>query len=268
MRYIPLTTLLRQIFADVAGKKEKALIFKAQAKFARMTPAARQRYVRLYGSRKWSGVKNLMIEKLGRKCWYTEVEIVGAALTIDHYRPICEYWFLAFDPQNYRVSCPYSNSPQHNPLYGSAGGKGDKFPLLGLGERAIGRNKLRREKPVILDPCIKEDCDLIAFQADGRPILNPTHSANSVAAERVDKSLLLLNLDHSDFNSKREQLYHEIADDVRLYEELPVGSDGRTIIRDRMKKRLGPQAEFSTAARYYIQLHRHLNWVEDLLKAR
>ncbi|HZI88242.1 MAG TPA: hypothetical protein VFD48_15525 [Pyrinomonadaceae bacterium] len=266
MRYIPLTTLLKQVFADVAGKKEKALIFKAQAKFAQMTPAGRQRYVRLYGSRKWSGVKNLMIGRLGKKCWYTEVEIVGAALTVDHYRPIFEYWFLAFDPQNYRVACPYSNSPQHNPLYGSAGGKGDKFPLLGSGERASGRNKLRREKPVILDPCNKDDCDLIVFGATGRPIINPMHSADSVAADRVDKSLLLLNLDHSDLNSKREQLYHEIADDVRLYEELPTGADGRNIISERMKRRLGPQAEFSTAARSYLQLHRHLDWVDDLLK--
>jgi hypothetical protein len=208
-----------------------------------------------------------MIARVGNKCWYTEVEIVGADLTVDHYRPVRDYWFLAFDPENFRVASPYSNSPHHNPLHGSAGGKGDKFPLLGLGQPATGRNKLRTEKPVILDPCNMEDCDLLAFQADGRPILNPKHSTDSIADRRVDESLPLLNLDHPDFNSKREQLYYNIAEDVKLYEDLPAGGAGRAIINDRLKRKLDPNAEFSTAARYYLKLHRHLDWVEDLLTA-
>ena len=147
-------------------------------------------------------------------------------------------------------------------------GKRDQFPLLGLGIQATGRNKLRRETPVILDPCNKNDCDLIAYQADGRPVLNPKHAADASATMRVEQSKILLNLDHPDFNSKREQLYHDIANDVKIYEELPAGADGRRIIRDRMKTILGPKAAFSTAARYYLQLHRHLNWVEDLLGAQ
>jgi hypothetical protein len=31
-----------------------------------------------------------------------------------------------------------------------------------------------------------------------------------------------LNLDHPDFNSKHEQLYHDIAEDVKAHEALPL----------------------------------------------
>jgi hypothetical protein len=30
--------------------------------------------------------------------------------------------------------------------------------------------------------------------------------------------------------------------------------------------RFAATAPFSTAARYYVQIHRHLSWVEDLLQ--
>ena len=77
--------------------------------------------------------------------------------------------------------------------------------------------------------------------------------------------MLLLNLDHPDFNSKREQLCREISEDVRTYEELPAASGMRATIRDRIERRLGRDAQFSTAARFYLMLHRHLGWVDDIL---
>lgn len=266
MRYIPLSTLVKQVFANASGKKDKKRLLKAHIKLVSMTPGDRQDYIRDNGPTKWAPIKNRMTTILGNKCWYTEVELLGAPLTIDHYRPVCDYWWLAFDSENYRVSCPYANSPEHNTLHGCAGGKGSSFPLLGRGMRATGKTKLRREKPVILDPCKKEDCDLVAFQVDGRPIVNPHFATDVVAVKRVDESKILLNLDHPDFNSKREQLYHDIANDVRMYEDLPDGAASRMTISNGLKARLAASAPFSTAARYYLQLHRHLDWVEALLK--
>lgn len=84
---------------------------------------------------------------------------------------------------------------------------------------------------------------------------------------RLEESKILLNLDHPDFNSKREQLCNEIADDVQAYQELPEGTAARAIIRARLERRLAPHAPFSSAARYYLRLHRHLDWVESLLAA-
>lgn len=107
---------------------------------------------------------------------------------------------------------------------------------------------------------------LLAFQADGRPVLNPAYADDPIASRRVEESKVLLNLDHPDFNSKREQLYRHIGEDVKAHEALPEDSSSRVAIRVRMEKRLAANAPFSTAARYYLQVHRNLSWVEELLK--
>ena len=150
-------------------------------------------------------------------------------------------------------------------MHGCTGGKGDNFPLLPPGIRGTDDTSIKLERPIILDPCKKEDCDLLAFQSDGRPILNPVHAADPLARRRVEESKVLLNLDHPDFNSKREQLYHDVAEDVKAHEALPEDSQSRVDIRVRTEKRLAVNAPFSSAARYYLQLHRNLNWVEELL---
>lgn len=265
MRYIPLGELTAQLFSEPEGVKSRARLFRSHLKLVAMLSADRQGYIRRNGPRKWSPIKNWLTSRLGKKCWYTEVELVGAPLAIDHFRPVCDYWWLTFDARNYRIACAFANSPEHNLLHGCAGGKGDAFPMLGTGLRAKGRNKLRYEKPVILDPCDKADCDLVAFQADGRPVLNPAHAADPIALRRVEESKILLNLDHPDFNSKREQLCHEISDDVQAYEELPEDAAARTTIAARLERILAANAPFSSAARYYLRLHRHLDWVEALL---
>lgn len=266
MRYIPLAELVSQAFSDAEGRKSKRRLFTSHLQLVKKSPGKeRQAYIRDNGPKKWSPIKSWLTKKLGKKCWYTEVELVGAPLGIDHFRPVSHYWWLAFEAENFRVSCAFANSPEHNSIYGCAGGKGNDFPLLGPWPRATGKNKQRFEKPMILDPCDKQDCDLVAFQADGRPVLNPIFAADPVARRRVDESKILLNLDHPDFNSKREQLCNEIADEVRQYEDLPSTSTSRETIAARLRKRLEAKSPFSSAARYYLRLHRHLDWVDVLL---
>lgn len=265
MRHVPLDKLILQMLSGVDGQKLRKRLFRSHMKLVRMPPGDRAGYIRRNGPGKWSPIKNSLTATLGKKCWYTETELIGAPLTVDHFRPVCDYWWLAFAAENYRVACPFANSPEHNKLHGCAGGKGDQFPLLGPGQRATGRNKLRVEIPLILDPCSERDCDLLAFQADGRPVLNPAHAADPTASKRVEESKILLNLDHPDFNSKREQLCNDIADDVNTYEALPVGAALRTKIAIRLEGRLAAQSPFSSAARYYLRLHRNLDWVEVLL---
>lgn len=265
MRHIDHTILLTQIFADDAGKKVQARLWKAHKKSAGMAPADRKTHTDRNGPNKWKPVKDMLTGCLGPKCWYTEVELVGAPLVVDHYRPVRHYWWLAYDAENYRIACPWANSPQHNPIHGCAGGKGENFPLLAPGLRARGKNKLRTERPVILDPCNAQDCELLAFQADGLPVLNPAFAGNAVAVQRVEESKILLNLDHPELNSKREQLRLMTEEDVHAHEALPAGSLERTNTRNRIAARLKPTAPFSTAARFYLQSHRHLDWVEDIL---
>jgi hypothetical protein len=257
---------LPQFFADANGQKVKRSLERAHKKVAKKRkPKTRKKYIDANGSRKWKPIKDWLTLRLGSKCWYTEFRLIGAPLVVDHYRPVCDYWWLAFDPENYRIACPWANSPEHNSIFNRPGGKADNFPLMPPAVRATRKNELPTERPVILDPCIATDCDLLAFRADGHPILNPAFAADPVAVARVEHSKLLLNLNHGQFNSDREQLCNAIADDVRIHEALPFGSPERMVIRARVEQRLTPQASFSTAARFYLKLHRHLDWVENLL---
>jgi len=267
MRYIPLNTLVKKILMSAAGVADEKRLFRAHTAVKQKAPNDRQKYIKENGSTKWSPIKLRMTAELGNKCWYTEAELVGEDPAIDHFRPVVDYWFLAFQISNYRVACQYANSPKHNPVYGRPGGKGGQFPLLPPSIRASSRSGTKLERPVLLDPCRKSDCALLAFQADGRPILNPTFAADPLNVTRVEESKILLNLDHPAFNSKREQLYHDIRNDVTAYEELPPGSPSRSTIHGRLKGRLSSKAPFSVAARYYLGVHRHLPWVEKLLKA-
>jgi hypothetical protein len=267
MRHIPLNPLLKKIFADADGKNIRKRLNKAHKKLAAMALADRHGHTEKNGPNKWKPLKTRLTNVLGKKCWYTEVELTGATLVMDHYRPVCAYWWLSYDAENYRVACPWANSREHNAEHGCAGGKGEQFPLLPPAIAATGKNRLRMERPVILDPCRKADCDLLAFQADGRPILNPDFIGDPIAAKRVEDSKILLNLDHPDFNSKREILCREIATDVKTYERLPEDPDLREQIREKLVRRLEPTAPYSTAARFYLQFHKHLDWVNEILDA-
>jgi hypothetical protein len=265
MRHISLAAALPQIFADEAGKKALQRLRRAHLRLVGLTPANRITYTGTYGSDKWKPVKDMLICSLGSKCWYTEVELTGAPLAVDHYRPISVYWWLTFDPDNFRIACAWANSPRHNSLYGRAGGKGSTFPLLPPELIAKGKARLRVERPILLDPCNVDDCALLAFQADGRPILNPNYSGNMTASQRVEQSKIVLNLDHPDFNSKREQLCQQIIADVRAHEALRHDPTLQAQIRAGIQRKLAASAPFSTAARFYLQFHRHLDWVQGIL---
>jgi hypothetical protein len=267
MRYIPLRKIRRRFLSHPEANSSRLRLLRAHRTLLPKSSEERQAYVRKYGSRKWQPLKDWLTEQLGNKCWYTEAELVGAPLVIDHFRPVSKYSWLAFEPGNYRVACPFANSPKHNPLYGCAGGKGDEFPLLFGGGPAVRRRNLKYESPVILDPCNKADCELLVFQADGRPVLNPNYAADPIAKKRVDESNILLNIDHPDFNTKREQLCNAIADDVHLYQGLAFGSAGRQVVISRMKEKLDARAPFSSAARCFLRMHRHHDWVQEILDA-
>ncbi|CAM2067741.1 hypothetical protein SCOR_20330 [Sulfidibacter corallicola] len=267
MRHVPIDDLLNTIFACQDGKAAKIRLAKAHKHLTEISAKKRKDYVEKNGPAKWSPLKDLFTAELGNKCWYTEAELVGASLTIDHFRPKCDYWFLTFKADNYRLACPFANSPKHNPEHGCSGGKGDHFPLLDPSKKATGIRSIVHERPIILDPCNEDDCRLIAFLPDGRPVIHPDSANDPIAQKRVEESKILLNLDHPDFNSKREQLHDEIANYVSFFEALPRGSAERKAIRDRLAQKIASCAPFSLAARQYLGAHRHLDWVADLLES-
>ena len=226
------------------------------------------------GNTTWSKVKPYLENASNRKCWYTESKSPGYSNDVEHFRPKGRivktdgeveywYWFLAFKPENYRLSCTYSNRSNKNPATGITGGKGDKFPLLNGQSHGTTKAETGPESPVILDPCIEEDCTLLEFQADGRPVVSPGSKANKVDCHRVEQSKLLLNLDFPTFNEDREALYNSIRKLVKRGD-----SYGDGYAREDIKKDLqGLMAEgssYSKAAECYVRCFRDREWVERL----
>lgn len=268
MRYIPIDQLVAGLSTTDDGRKDAQRLRRAHISLARMTATARQARLLRSGAAKWTPIKRRWTQLLGNKCWYTETELVGASLTVDHFRPKARYWWLAYDPSNFRICCPFSNSNETDPATGRAGGKGASFPLLGNSVPARGHRGLRSERPLLLDPCRPSDSKLVAFQADGRPVLNPRFAGDAEAVLRFRESMVLLNLDHSDFNAARERIYHTIGRDVAVCKALAADHPTRKAVVENLAALVAPTAAFSSAARQYLAVHRTEAWVEQLLREK
>ena len=73
-----------------------------------------------HGGVHWTPVRQYLADASHGKCWYTESRNPGALYDVDHFRPKGKvlngdgsinhwYWFLAFNPINYRLSSQISN---------------------------------------------------------------------------------------------------------------------------------------------------------------
>jgi hypothetical protein len=229
------------------------------------------------GNITWSAVKVTFENSSNRKCWYTESKNPGCVNDVDHFRPKGRmeddagnlkywYWFTAFEPENYRLSCQFANRPNINQLLNGTGGKHQHFPLLNNQPHAATKAAILNEHPVILDPCVEADCNLLQFQPDGRPVVAPSHAADAIAKFRVDQSNLLLNLDYPTFNEDREQLYNKIKKlilrgDSYQHNNNPALDD----VKDDLRELMNPYSEYSRAAECFVRCFRDREWVEELL---
>jgi hypothetical protein len=269
MRYIDINAVLSRIPLKIINrlaKKDLMLVSSNdQTKQAIIT----------HGKQSWTAVRSILDEASYGKCWYTESINPGCLNDVDHFRPKGKvenddepnywYWFLAFDPHNYRLSCQYSNRCNTNPTTGLIGGKGDKFPLLNVESRASNKAGIAAERPMLLDPCNESDCDLIVFQADGRPAVSPVHKNDVDINKRVEMSNLILNLDFPTFNQGREALYNSVKNLVDLGETSGAGTPTRIFVTGELKNLMDAKSPYSKAAECYVRCFRDRAWVEQLL---
>ena len=135
------------------------------------------------------------------KCWYCECDgSFGFSFHVDHFRPKkrvknkgyeeeqCEpgYWWMAFNPQNYRIACQKCNS---------GAGKNDQFPLADRSPRAIsigGNDGIREEIVLLLDPIEPNDPDLLVFSQDGN--VQASLSCLDDDRQRVEVSIAVYDL--------------------------------------------------------------------------
>lgn len=153
-----------------------------------------------------------MQKVIGNKCWYSELELAGSDPNIDHFRPkgrvvevdnnmartgiyLDGYWWLAFEPLNYRLSAEHSNQRR---VEATAGGKADFFPIRGSRAKELTPYPQIFEDILPLDPCSISDVSLMWFDPEGRPCYFPKNNIPNPADElRIKVTIWLYHLDKS-----------------------------------------------------------------------
>lgn len=191
-------------------------------------PANRADYLKKMRSSTWGdpALVAALKEVVGNKCWYSEVALEGADPNVDHFRPkgrVVEvddqfsktgrvsdgYWWLAFEPLNFRLSSQHAN--QRRVDEDTNGGKADFFPVKG--DRAEeGKPYMQIFEYVLpLDPCSASDTSLMWFDPDGNPVYLPRNKkANLADEERVKTTIWLYHLDKEDTARPRSKAVEEI----------------------------------------------------------
>jgi hypothetical protein len=197
----------------------------------------------------WRDLKVRLRRMSHGKCWYCEAKIEQG--DVDHFRPknkVSEapdhegYWWLAFDTDNFRYSCPFCNRPNQDKILvdeynddgeseedeekndtgntetesciperalikGSKGGKGTHFPLYPGTKRAYNeadRSVLMREMPLLLDPTVATDTMLLSFDDEG--LAHPTRNQKRFPREylRAEESIKIYHLNREWLKRRRE----------------------------------------------------------------
>ncbi|MFJ6015372.1 HNH endonuclease [Streptomyces sp. NPDC092952] len=205
-------------------------------------------------------IRDRMIALIGEKCWYCETRFVRSPYHVDHYRPksviVGEaerrgYWWLAYDPANYRLSCHHCNSGGARYGNQSAGpGKGARFPLLG--QRTSAGGSLEDELPVLLDPVVVEDAELIGFDGQGHARRRPErpYSKDEVAQDlcRVDETIRMLALNSDLLIESRSTLIGRVDGLVQLYLASEGHAGAALYARTELDHLTQTTAEWSAAA--------------------
>ena len=203
------------------------------------------------------------------KCWYCESRQDRSDMPVDHFRPknsVSEavghpgYFWLAFDWTNFRYSCTYCNSRRRDVVSGTEGGKQDHFPIIPPPPHARCETD-PKDRAKLLDPTNDSDTKLLTFLANGFP---RSAKRDPASVDRVNESIRLYHLDHHALVRKRKRIADDISQHVNAASAAGNDIDYR-FHKKEIIKRVRADAECSSAARVYLQVHRAHAFVEEIL---
>jgi uncharacterized protein (TIGR02646 family) len=213
----------------------------------------------------WAGLKELLKQHGNQKCWYCESKDLRSDNAVDHFRPKGNvrdtnpphdgYWWLAFDWRNYRFCCTFCNSIRTSSQ--GSGGKQDYFPLHDEAARArLEGDRLAREYPMLIDPAVDGDPDLITFNESGEAI-PADRDATSLRYRRAQTSIARYHLNHPDILEARAAYFKELKTWLKeADEELDEAAKGEASARTyahrslrSLRTGMRATAEYSAAAR-------------------
>jgi uncharacterized protein (TIGR02646 family) len=221
------------------------------------------------------------------KCWYSESKNPTSDKNVDHFRPKNRvagdpehegYWWLAFQWNNYRYSCQWSNQRRVDDE--TDGGKSDQFPLAPGSFRArLEGDNWRQEEVELLDPIDPEDWKLLTFLPNGQP--TPAKDKGTREYDRAATSILVYHLHCRELVVERMTVASTIRQLIENMEilrpkiaDLKIKEVYKNQLKDLLQA-IGDNSEYSAAALAYArseilynsegdpQVKRH--WLEDIL---
>ncbi|MGO8793101.1 MAG: hypothetical protein ACLQVL_37795 [Terriglobia bacterium] len=258
--------------AEVATERAKAVAAgKSPEEIEKLTLAARHKAINARSS-VWRAAAEALGAASYEKCWYCECRQERSDMPVDHFRPKNNvlgevdhpgYWWLAFDWKNYRYSCTYCNSMRRDVEGGTSGGKHDYFPIIPPPPHARCETD-PKDRAKLLDPTDDDDTKLLTFLPNGFP--RPAKD-DPVSIDRVLESVRLYHLDHRPLVNRRKRIADEISQHVNeANAAFAIHNDtGYKLHKTEVIKRVRANADFSTAARVYLQAYRTYQWVEEIL---
>ncbi len=185
------------------------------------------------------------------KCWYTECDLTGHDVWIDHFRPKgavvqygdyyynaplrdCGYTWLINDPQNYRACCVIANRIT------AGAGKGNYFPLK-ENSPLLTQIGTEIEETLLLDPCNRDEVELFMFF--GAEI--QCTSEDETNKTRVTISSHIYNMSNGDIRTARSRVWEEIT---KTWSEYTQGDLSQPACLQRLKNLVDRKAPFSACA--------------------
>jgi hypothetical protein len=177
------------------------------------------------------------------KCWYSESDDPQAFFDVDHFRPKARarrarkqldegYPWLAFSPENFRLSAQRSNRRNTDEEADEVVGKGDWFPLADGSPIANWGNRcVDDERPLLLDPTVRADIDLIEVGSDAR--IAPSRLCFGLNIDRVETSLNLYGLNLPGITAARKRAMRDVAEAFEtLHRNLAAASRSAPLFED------------------------------------
>ena len=233
----------------------------------------------------WSEAKDSLEKLMYGKCWYCEAKEVRHDRAVDHFRPKNEvkdhvtneildhpgYWWLAFEPDNFRYSCQYCNEIRKDI---DGGGKSSYFPVPDETHRLKAPGDLAQENAMLLDPILLSDVRLLTFEKLGRAVPKYKENENKGNYDRAIISIKLYHLNHSRLVPLRQAISDAVEQKAEVAEKQfqrmalndATAKDAFEDIIRELKAMISEDAEYSATAIATLRLKRGYDWVEDLLE--
>ena len=193
----------------------------------------------------WSYFKEEFEKIAGKKCWYSESSNSGSINPIDHFRPQANdikqlpkeykkllgdiiwnqlehsdrmgYYFLVYDFSNYRYTCDIVNSQNKKITKDKiTRGKSNIFPLKKGSLYGTCEATIQNEEIALLDPCVKNDVEMLTFTENGLIESHIGISNNSWEDCRVKVSIEVYHLNYSIFIEDIKEIWKFCEERIKL----------------------------------------------------